>query len=474
MAVASGQLRMTPDVEQLYDSVLAGLASDAAANLEAAVRDARAADIAEVLDLLDDDQRSHLLYSLPPRTMAEVVVQLDEAVRGEVVEDLDEAKLTEIVAEMPPDDAADIVADLPFDQFDGILDHIPREHSDQITELLSYEEASAGGIMNPRLLSLPADSTVGEAVDEVRAFAADEDVHYVYIVDAAQKLTGVVPLRRLVVNRPETPLGTIADREPVTVGVDEDQEEVLHVIQKYDIAAIPVVDASGKLLGRITYDDVMDVAAEEADEDLYRMAGTDAAELETHSAVRAARVRMAWLTPCIFGTLGAGGVIAAFGDTAFSSTQLKALLLFVPMIAATSGNAGIQTSTIVLRGFATGELVSNKLRWVFAREVRIAIFVGGLSALVTGMLSVALLLVLRHYEYQVAIAEDIEPVLMGFAVSFGMLCAIAESAALGILLPFVFRRTGVDPAIASGPLITSANDLLSVAVYLSIALAILT
>ncbi len=465
---------MASDVEQLHDRVLAGLESDEPGILAGAVEDVRAADIAEVLDLLEDEHRSQVLYSLPPRTTAEVIVLLDDAVRGEVVEDLDEARLSEFVAEMAPDDAADVIGDLPFEQFDGVLDNISREQSDQITELLSYEETSAGGIMNPRILSLLPSATVGEAIERVRAFAADEDAHYVYIVDEKHRLVGIVPLRRLVVNNPATRLDRIADHQPVTVDVDEDQEEVLHAIQKYDVAAVPVVDSTGRLLGCITYDDVMDVAAEEADEDIYRMAGTDAAELETHSAVRAARVRMVWLVPCIFGTLAAGGVIAMFRDSSLSPTQLMALVTFIPMIAATSGNAGIQTSTIVLRGLATGELASAKLQWVFAREVRIAIFVGLLCAFVTAVLSCVLLVVLRYRGYELAIAEDVQPLLTGCAVGLGMLCAIAESVALGITLPFLFRRIGVDPAIASGPLITSANDLLSVAVYLGIALAILT
>ncbi|MEE9294408.1 MAG: magnesium transporter [Phycisphaerae bacterium] len=465
---------MTPDAQQLAERIAAELESPDADGLKAGVADARAADIAEVLDLLDDQQRSRVLYSLSPRMMAEVVVELDEAVRGEVVEDLSDEKLTEIVEQLPPDDAADVVGELSLEQFDEVLEHIPRAQSDEIAKLLSYGEESAGGLMNPRLLSLPASATVAEAVEEVRAFAADEDLHYVYIVDGKERLVGVVPLRRLVVNARDTRLEEICERDPITVSVHQDQEEVLLIIQKYDLAAVPVINDTGTLMGRITYDDVMDVAAQEADEDIYRMAGTDAAELETRSAVRAARVRMTWLIPCIIGTLAAAGVIAFFGQTSLTSAHLAALLLFVPMIAATSGNAGIQTSTIVLRGFATGELAASRLQLVFAREVRIAVLVGLACSLVTGLLSGVMLLGLRRMGYELATPADVKPMLMGTAVSLGMLCAIVESVGLGITLPFFFRRVGVDPAIASGPLITSFNDLLSIAVYLSIALLILT
>lgn len=465
---------MTPDIKQLHERIVGGLASAEPNDLKASLTDFRAADIAEAMDLLTDEQRSRVLYALPPRTTAEVVVMLDEAVRGEVVEELDEKKLTEIVTELPPDDAADVMAELSLEQFDEVLEHIPKAQSDQISELLSYEQASAGGIMNPRALSLPAEATVAEAVRRVRDFAVDEDLHFVYVVDGDDKLVGIVPLRRLVVNTPETRLDAIYDDDPVTVLVNEDQEEVLQVMRKYDLAAIPVTDRNGKLVGRVTYDDVMDVAEEEAAEDIYRMAGTDAAELETHSPVRAARVRMAWLVPCMIGTAAAAGVIASFGDSSLSPAQLAALLLFIPMIAATSGNAGIQVSAIIVRGFATGEMVAGELRLVALREVRIAALVAVLCASLTALVSAVILSVLKATGAEVATPQDVKPMLMGLAAGLGMFLGITGSVTLGITLPFLFRRFGVDPAIASGPLITSANDLFSVAVYLSIALAILT
>ncbi len=465
---------MQPDVQKLYEQIHSILETDGGDALLSAVSDARAADIAEVMDLLDDDQRSRLIYAMPPRLTAEVVIELDEAVRDEIVEDLDEHQLGEIVTELPPDDAADMIGELSADQFDEVLENVPIEHSNQITELLAYEEDTAGGIMNPRLLSLREGETVGEAIEAVRRFVTDEEIHFVYIVDGANSLRGVVPLRNLVVNTPETRLVDVCDPEPITVVVDDDQESVLNVMRKYDVAAVPVVDSEGVLRGRITYDDVMDVASEEADEDIYRMAGTDAAELETHSSVHAAQVRMAWLIPCIFGTLAVAGVIALFRESSLSAEQLTALLMFHAMIAATSGNAGIQTSTIILRGFATGELSATKMGYVFSREVRISILVGLLCAVMTGLLAGTLVAVMRSYAFDMVMFDGLGAVRVGVAVGLGMLCAVAESSLLGIALPFAFRRFGVDPAIASGPLITSFNDLISVTVYLGIAILVLT
>ncbi len=465
---------MTTDVKDLHQQIITGLESGEPDALKKALEDVRAADLAEVIDLLDDEQRSRVIYATPPRVAAEVVIRLDEAVRGEVVEDLDDEILTDIVREMPPDDAADVVAELSLEQFDEILGHIPRVQSNQISKLLTYEQASAGGIMNPRVLALTPDSSVAEAVDRVRTFAIGEEIHYVYVVDQDRKLLGVVPLRRLVVNRPETTLGDICEDDPVTVHVDDDQEEVLQIIRKYDIAEVPVVDDDEILAGRVTYDDVMDVAEEEAAEDIYRMAGTDAAELETHSPFRAARIRMVWLIPCMIGTGAVAGVAAAFGQSSLTVAQMAALMMFVPMIAATSGNSGIQVSAIILRGFATGELVATRISMVFLREIPIAILVGVGCAAMTGLISGSALSVMKTAGARALASEGVLPAHMGLAAGLGMLCAIAESVGLGITLPFLFRRIGVDPAIASGPLITSLNDVLSASIYLAIALWILT
>lgn len=465
---------MSESVQELLDRVIAGLEAEDPHALTDAVTGERAADLAEVMNLLEDEQRSRLIYALPPRIAAEVVVLLDDAVRSEVVEDLGDRKLSEIVTELPPDDAVNVLAALPAEQSDEVLEQIPQVQSDELAELLTYDRNSAGGIMNPRLVWMPARSTVAEAVDKVREFSADEEIHFAYIVDDEHRLLGIVPLRRLVVNKPSTRLEAICDRDPITVSADVDQEEVLRVIRKYDIPALPVVDADGRLLGRITHDDVMDVAEQEADEDIYRMAGTDSAELETHSSVRAARVRMLWLIPCMIGTSLAGAVIAFFRDTRLSASQLNALLLFVPMIAATGGNAGIQTSVIILRGFVTGELGAMKLRWVFFREARIALLVSLLCAAVAGALGGAGLTGLKWVNSEVGIPADVEPLWFALSVGVGMCCGVLEAAALGISLPFLFRRWGIDPAIASGPLITTINDCLSVATYLTISLWVLS
>ncbi len=467
---------MTSATEELHKMIQAATRSDDPAALRAALEGARAADIAEVFELLDDEDRSKLLFGLPAATAAEVIVLLDEADRVDVVEDMDQAELTELVSEMEPDDAADVLAELTEAQREEVLDHIPDEQSDKIEELLAYQEDTAGGIMTKNLVSLPADATVREAIREIRRHFPEEDIHYIYVVDEHDRLTGIVPLRQLVLNDKHVPLGGICDHDPVSVGVDEDQEEVVHVISKYDLAAVPVVDKEGRLLGRVTHDDVMDVIEEEAEEDLYRMAGLEPAEFEKSSLFRAAGIRLTWLVPCMaaMGVTGAVMMIARRWFTDFDT--YAALIIFVPMIGAVGGNSGIQISTIIVRGLATGDLAGSKFRHALLREGRIAGLLAPACGSAAAMICYAGLPTLQQVGHGAAAGDPARVALFGpdlnqaaLAVGAGMTVAIVVAATLGIVLPFVFRAIKVDPAIASGPIVTTANDILSVSVFLALA-----
>ena len=302
---------MVQDTRQLLERIEALLKSADDQPLVRELEADRPEDVAEILELLDDQDRSRIVFALPPRTAAEVISLLDEAERGELVEELDDEKLTELVAELPPDDAADVIGELPEERGGEVLEHVPDEQAAKIEELLEYDEESAGGIMTPELIALTGDTTVGESVRHVRAASPDEDLHQVYVTDSRMRLIGTVPLRLLVTNPKETRLADICQPDPITVRVDEDQEEVVRLFRKYDLAVVPVVDLTDRLIGRITADDIMDVAEEEAAEDLYRMAGTDPAEMETASPVRAAAIRLSWLLPCMLGMTITATVIAA-------------------------------------------------------------------------------------------------------------------------------------------------------------------
>ncbi len=431
--------------------------------------EAHAADIAECFEELDDEERSQIVFSLPPHTAAEVVGLLDEAIRGEVVEELDTESLTEIVSELPPDDAADVLGEMDDEESEEILEQMPDEKSEQIEELLEYDEETAGGIMTPDVVAVPADATVANAVEYVRQATQEEDLHEVYIVDSDGRLVGVVPLRRLVTQPSATKLADICDRDPVSVLAGDDQEAVVQIIRKYDVAEAAVVDEAGRLLGRITHDDLLDVAEEEAAEDLYRMAGTDPAELESHSLFHVVRIRLTWLLPSLFGLLLAASVMR-LSESQFDATLFAALIIFAPMIAAMGGNSGIQISTVIVRGFATGELGSTKLLRAISREGRVALAIAPVcGVLAWGMVKLFFPL---FQKFDLGVTALANPGRVALAVGCAMTAAILVAGLLGIILPFTFRRLSIDPAIASGPLITTTNDVVSVAIYMSLAMAI--
>ncbi len=458
---------MADKIENLHKRLAGTLQDGDDAALARVLSEARAADLAESFDLLTDEDRSRIMFALPPGTAAEVVVLLDEAVRGDVIEELDTRSLTEIVSELPPDDAADMLGEMREDEAAQILGQMEAEQSEKIEGLLEYGETTAGGIMTPDVVAVSESNTVADAVECVRRASPDEDLNEVFIVDYNRKLLGTVPLRRLVTSPAATKLADICDRDHVAVYAQDDQETVVQIIRKYDAMEAAVIDTEGRLVGRITHDDLFDVAEEEAAEDLYRMAGTDPAEFETSSVFHAARIRLTWLLPCMAGMLLTATVLNQ-SRPGFELALFAALMLFVPMIGATGGNCGIQISTVIVRGFATGELASTKVIRALAREGRIALAM----APVCGVAAWALVSLVFPLFQQYAGDSDLspDPGRVALAVGAGMTAAVLMAALLGIALPFTFRKLGFDPAIASGPLVTTVNDVVSVAMYMTLAM----
>jgi len=460
---------MSEQLEQLLTKVRSALEVQKADAVATAVADEHPADVAEVYRVLSDEERSNLIFLLPAQMTAAVISELDSADLDEALEDLDKAAITEIITELSPDDAADVLAELTDEQQKAVLDQIPDEHADQIEKLLVYPEDSAGGIMTPELVRLPESAAVAEAIDEVRRMSEDEEIHYVYTVDGQGRLTGVVPLRMLVVSRKDTRLGEIATRDPLCVKATDDQEHVANQIRKYDVSAIPVVDEHGVLVGRVTHDDIMDVAEEEADEDIYYMAGTEAAELEEASPARAAYIRLRWLLACLLGTTVSGLIVALF-RTSFNEQIFVAMLLFVPMMGAMGGNSGLQISTIIVRSLATGDMESTRMGRDFSRELPITLIMAPLCGLCAMLIASIGLPFLQHFG---RVASEVHTLQLAAAVGIGMSCAILGASLLGMIVPHAFRKVGVDPAIASGPIVTTTNDIICVTLYFLTGMAIL-
>jgi magnesium transporter len=474
--MAQEQKQLLEQIEELLADET-GLASVA---LKVLLSERRTSDIAEVVELLDSDQRRAVFDALEKPASAEVLEKVDEATRAELFDLLEEDELANLISELDADDAADVLAELPAAESDEVLEYIAEDEAEQIKDLMSYSEDSAGGIMDPVLVSVPEDATVAEAVNEIRAAEIDEDFLNVYVVNRLGQFLGDVRIRSLITNREDTQIKQLIDTNTIYVRVDTDQEEVRNIFSKNDLIVVPVLDEDDKLVGRITADRVIEVAEEEAAEDMYAMAGTDAAELENISVMHAARVRMTWLLPCLVGTAITALVVLFFKNVFIEAGHLAIYLTaiaFTPMIAAISGNAGLQTSAIVVCGLATGDLAALKIGQVFAREVRVALFVA-ISCGIIGGLICGLLPNLINTGALAAnpAAPAVGPIQFGehlriiLAFSTAMFSAIMVATTLGLFLPFVFRKISIDPAISSGPLVTTANDSISVAIYLALTL----
>jgi len=467
-----------PDTEQtrkqLLDHIEQLIESKDFEQLRQVLSEARSSDVADVVEVLDEIARQILFDLLDPKDAGEVLEKIDEATRSQIVEDLTNDELTDIVATLPPDEAADVVADLPEEQTEKILDHIPQTESEQIEKLLEYEEDTAGGIMNPELVTANINGTVRDAIHSFRQADAEEDFWYIFIVDDKGHYKGVVGLDTLLRHHRETAIAEVLEEEVPTVNVNADQEEIANTFRRNDLFVMPVVDKNGILLGRITVDDIVDVMEEEAEEDAMVTAGTHPAELDTPNIFKAASVRLPWLLICMFSSLFSALIFFSLFDDRFSTADWSCIVMFIPAIAAMGGNSGMQTSTVVVRGLATGDLAALDLSQVFLREVRVALVVASVCAMIAGLVA---FIWLHNFPPAFNIDQEIQQIhhapILGLSVGIAMLCAILLSTLMGFTLPYIFRRVGIDPAISCGPLVTTTNDAVSYITYFSLALLLL-
>jgi magnesium transporter len=356
---------------------------------------------------------------------------------------------------MDSDDAADLVSLLPEERREGILAAMNAEDSQDIGKLLDYPEDSAGGIMTPDFFALDQTVTVREAIEAIQGAEEAETVFYVYVLDDGGRLVGVVTLRQLITSTPASALRQVMNSDIIRVHVSTDQEQVARLVAKYDLLAIPVVDDEERLVGIITVDDVIDVLREEATEDVFKMAGTSQEELlYGNRVVPIARIRMPWLVVNLFGGIVTGTILWWFRATV---EEIIALVSFVPVITAMGGNVGTQSSSILVRAFATGRVDFEHLPAHLWKEVRVGLILGIVCGVLVGI---------------AAIAWHRNPYL-GAVVGLSMTVAMTVAAAMGTLAPTFFRKINIDPAIASGPFVTTANDITGILIYLGTATAFL-
>ena len=371
--------------KQLLEHIESLIEDQDSAALRELLSDSRSADVAEVVEVLDEVARQILFDLLDPKEAGEVLEKIDDATRSEMVDELTSDELTDIVATLPPDEAADVVAYLSEEKSEQVLDHIDKADSVQIEKLLSYDEDTAGGIMTPVMVKVQLTDTIDQAIGGIRAADPEDEYFYVFVVDDQGVFQGSVKLHTLLRCAADARIADVLDEKLPTVDVGADQEYIANTFRKNDLIVMPVVDEKGVLLGRITFDDVIDVMEEEAEEDALVMAGTRPAEMETHNAFKVATIRLPWLLVCMVGALLSAILFYPLFEALFKEQQgvniWNYIVIFIPAIAAMGGNSGMQTSTVVVRGLATGDLAGLDISAIFARECRVALVIATTCAI---------------------------------------------------------------------------------------------
>jgi len=408
----------------------------------------------EALEAAHPSDFAAILQHLPLEQQVTLFRRLSAERAGDVLPALDDPTLLTLVRALDEDDVGGVlgrhlVEELPREEAEKILDLMEEEHSEDVQEILEYPEHSAGRLMSPDFVAVREEATVEDAIKHIRDSVARERAFELYVVDSHRHLVGTVPLRRLLIANPSTPVLAIRDENVVSVPTTMDQEEVARVVAKYDLVAVAVVDGRHHLVGTITADDVVDIVGEEATEDIFRMAGSDAAELERRSPREIAFLRLPWVMATLFIELGAGAVIHYFDQTL---GKVILLASFMPVIQAISGNTGLQSVTMVVRGLATGQVQLSRWWEPLRRQVQTSSILGGICALVVG--SVAWLW------HSAAFA---------FVVAFSMFASVNLSGFAGTMIPMLSKRLGFDPAITAGPFETALQDVLGITIFLSLA-----
>lgn len=440
----------------LVDSIKRLLRRDASSHLRNIVNKTHGADLSVVFrslslpyqqklfDMIEDNEQKGILFC-----------ELDEDSFLALIEVLDLNDVVAVFEEMSADDVADLIDSLPDELSDAILAKMKNEGSEEVEGLLSYGKDTAGGIMVPDFIALQLDTTAGDAIASLQKEFIDVEMpFYLYVVDDYGKLVGVISLRQLVVVPPETPLKDFMTTDVFSVKTDVDQEVVAKLVARYDILAVPVVDHSNCLVGIVTVDDVIDIFREEATEDMLKMVGAGEQYVETQSVFRSTRIRAPWLfASCI------GGIVAFYIIGRYEATlnQIVYLAAFIPVIMGMGGNIGTQSSTIVVRGLATGRLNRRDIWSVVLKELIIGLILGTIYGVLIG--SVAQF---RYTFWGLA-----------GAVGLAVLSSMSVAALVGSLAPMLFARINIDPAVATGPFVTTSIDIISIFFYFMIATALL-
>jgi len=441
-------------IENAYETLRKHIINHELAEAEKLLREFQPADIAEFLEDSKPEEINFVLNLLAGDVAGEVLNQLDPEVAGQVLRHMGEEKTSAIIDEMYSDDVADLLAELPDQDKDKILNLMEKEDAVEVRELLEYKEDTAGGIMTTEYVAILQNITAGRAIEVLREIAPDaETVYYVYVVNEKNQLVGVISLRELIVANPDTLIEDIMHHKVKSVNVHMDQEEVAAIVTKYDFLAVPVVDDNNCLLGIVTVDDVIDVIHEEATEDIFRLAGTAEIDMEdklSERIVNSLRHRLPWLLITLVGGLLAGRIIRGLEA---ELQAVVALAYFIPLLTGMGGNVGTQSSTLTVRGLATGQVDARELLITVGREAMVGMSVGLICGLIVTLVA---------FFWQ-------KSLLLGLVVGGALLGNMITAATMGTFVPMVFKRLGIDPAVASAPFISTSIDITGLLIYTGLA-----
>lgn len=396
-----------------------------------------------VLENLDREKSSDVLSSL----------QGSPSILGNIVQQMSPDRLSDVIEDMPQDDAADFVGLLDDDKADALLEKLPGKDREELTQLLQYDEESAGGLMTPYVVVIRKNQTVAAAIKEIQKFVKKEgfELFYTaYVVDEYDHLIGTIGTTELLLAERNALIENLMNPDVVAVDQDLDQEEVARVAQEYDLVVVPVIDNHLKLIGRVTLDDLVDVIVEEHNEDLGHLAGTGHEEVTETSVLRTSGDRLPWLLIGLFGGF-LTAIVMSFYENAIIS--LPDVAYFIPLVAALGGSIGIQSSTIVVRGLATGAIQTTDILIRLWKELRVGFLNGIICSIILTLMSLYLTSNLGR----------------SLTSGISLLIVVCFAATVGSTIPIILKRMNIDPALATGPFITTTNDIIGIAIYLGLA-----
>ena len=412
-------------------------------------------EIANILLQLKLKQQLVLLENLDRETSSEVLNNLQDSpsILGDIVEQISTDRLSNAIEDMPQDDAADFVGLLDDEKAEALLEELPEKDREELTNLLQYDEESAGGLMTPYVVAIRRDQTVAAAIKEIQKFVKKEgfELFYTaYVVDDHDHLIGTIGTTELLLAERHKLIENLMNPEVVAVDQDLDQEEVARIAQEYDLVVVPVIDKHLRLIGRITLDDLVDVIVDEYNEDIGHIAGTGDEEVSETSVIRASSDRLPWLLVGLLGGFLTAIVMSLYENALIS---LPDVTYFIPLVAALGGSIGIQSSSIVVRGLATGAIQTTDILVRLWKELRVAFLNGIICSFILAGMSWYL-------------TDDVG---RAFTSGFSLLIVVCFAAAVGSTIPIILKRMNIDPAIATGPFITTTSDIIGIAIYLGFA-----